>query len=98
MMIQNQVFLRNPDFIYRIIEEDMILVPTHANVADLNCLYTLNDVGVLLWEKLAKPCDFASLVKAVTAEYQVEAETTAKDIEVFIDELLSTGALFQVEE
>jgi len=41
----NTMYIRNPDFIFRKIVGEMILVPIHADVADLNCLYTLNDVG-----------------------------------------------------
>ena len=47
------VYKRQPDFIFRRIIDETILVPVHRNLAEMDCIYTLNELGAALWEKLA---------------------------------------------
>ena len=55
-MTDNQVrYERNPNFIYRQIVDEAILVPIHRDVADMECIYTLSEVGALIWQTLDAP-------------------------------------------
>jgi hypothetical protein len=58
-------YIRNPNFIFRKIVDETILVPVRQNVAELNCIYSLNEVGSFLWQKLAEPQDLSALQSAV---------------------------------
>lgn len=98
MKDHNTMYIRNPDFIFRKIVGEMILVPIHADVADLNCLYTLNDVGAFLWERLSEPSSFSDLTQAVLENYEISLDQASEDIKAFIQELLSLQALTEVQE
>lgn len=87
---------RNPDFIYRRIVDESVLVPLHNNVADMNCIYTLNGMGAFLWELLASPVTRAELETGVLAEYNAEPEVLKKDLDDFLAEMVSIGALKEV--
>jgi hypothetical protein len=86
-------FIRNPNFIFRKIVDETILVPIRQNVAELNCIYSLNEVGSFLWQKLAEPQDLSTLQSAVLIEFDASAEQVAADISHFLTELSNFGAL-----
>jgi len=93
---QNTQYLRNPDFIFRKIVEEMILVPIHEDIADMNSIYTLNEVGCYLWEKLAEPITIGELKKAVLEEYDVPPEQVSVDVDQFLSDLSAFGAVQKV--
>ena len=86
-------FIRNPNFIFRKIVDETILVPIRQNVAELNCIYSLNEVGSFLWQKLAEPQDLSTLQSAVLIEFDASAEQVAADISLFLTELSNFGAV-----
>ncbi len=87
---------RNPDFIYRRIVDESVLVPLHNNVADMNCIYTLNGLGAFLWEYLANPATRTELQTAVLAEYDADPAVLVGDLDGFLAEMVSIGALKEV--
>jgi len=89
-------YARNPDFIYRRIVDESVLVPIHNNVADMDCIYTLNGMGAFLWEHLATPATRVELEAAVMGEYDADPDVLVKDLENFLAEMVSIGALKEV--
>ncbi len=89
-------YQRNPDFIYRKIVDESVLVPIRQDVANMESIYTLNSVGADIWERLAKPATQTDLQVTIFKEYDVDPEILAKDIERFLDEMTSIGALREV--
>lgn len=96
MSSKERQFTRNPEYIFRKIIEETILVPIHQDVADLQCIYTLNEVGAFLWECMAQQQTQQELVKAVLAEYDATPKQVAKDVEQFLEELSACGAILEV--
>ena len=96
-MQENEVrYLRNPDFIFRKIVEEMVLVPIHQDVADMDCIYTLNEVGAFIWDHLDQPASQALLQDLLMKEYDADLEVLTKDIEHFLLEMTSIGAVKKV--
>jgi hypothetical protein len=87
---------RNPDFIFRRIVDEAVLVPIHQQVADMDCIYTLNDVGAFVWERLERPATPAELQAAMLDEYAAEPEALIADLENFVREMSAIGALRKV--
>ena len=87
---------RNPDFIYRKVVDEYILVPIHQDVADMDSIYTLNGVGAFVWEHLDQPKTQAELQSAMLEEYDAEPEVIIADLENFLGEMTSIGALNKV--
>jgi hypothetical protein len=48
----NRIYRRNDNFVSRRIENETVLVPIRNNVGDLDCIFSLNPVGALVWEQL----------------------------------------------
>ena len=89
--------MRNPDFVFRKVIEETILVPVHMNVAEMDCIYTLNEIGAFIWEQLETPLTFTKLQQCLLDEYDVPAEVLEADLQAFLDELLSIGAVRRAE-
>lgn len=53
----------------------------------------LNPVAAFLWEQLLEETDENALLNAVIKKYNVDSETAAKDIKVFVDKLDKNGIL-----
>ncbi len=85
--------IRNPNFIFRKIVDEMVLIPIKQNVADLNAIFTLNEMGAFLWEKLENPSKIAELEDAISAEYDADIQTIQRDLEVFLHEMAEIGAV-----
>ena len=86
-------YIRSQDFIFRKIVDETILVPIRQNVAELNCIYSLNEIGTMLWQLLREPQSPADLQAFILREFEVTADQASRDVQVFLDQLLSYGAL-----
>lgn len=86
-------YSRNPDFIFRKIVEELVLVPIHQDVASMESIYTLNEVGAFVWSCLENPATRAGLQLALQEEYAVESEVLAADLERFLGEMVEIGAI-----
>jgi len=89
-------FVRNPDFIFRQIVEETILVPVYQNVADMDAIYTLNPLGAFVWEHLAEPTDLEALQAAILQEFDVNPDTALTDLEAFLSEMETINAVKRV--
>jgi len=89
-------YQRNPDFIFRRIVDDLVLVPVRQDVADMYCIYTMNPVGAFIWERLDGQATLADLQAALVAEYSVEPQDAAGDLLEFVQELEAAGAVWRV--
>ena len=89
-------YARNPDYIYRKIADEVVLVPIHQDVAEMDCIYTLNAVGAFVWERLEQPATQVELQALVVEEYAVEPEVAAADLASFLREMSGIGALRKV--
>lgn len=89
-------YQRNPDFIFRKIVEETILVPLHKGVAEMDCIYSLNPLGAFIWENLDQPATRETLESVILNEFDVTAEVARKDLDNFLDAMLGIGALQQV--
>lgn len=91
-------YQRNEDFIFRKIVEEIILVPIKQNVAEMEAVFTLNEVGAFLWEQLGQPRSLSELHNAVLNEFEADSASVLEDIEAFLKEAEAFGAVKEVFE
>ena len=73
-------------FLLREVAGQTVVLPC-GDALDLNMMITLNDTGKFLWHLLEQDTDEQSLVKALLAEYDVDAQTAAKSVAAFVAKL-----------
>jgi len=84
---------KDESMIGRKIADELILVPTKQNVVDLQCIYTLNELGGRIWELIDGGTSVEAIVTVLTQEYKVEVEQAEADLLNFLNELEQIGAI-----
>lgn len=88
--------VRSENFVFREIVEEMVLVPIRQNIAELDSIYTLNELGAFIWDTLANPRSQTELEESILETFEVDAETVRADLASFIDDLERIGAINEV--
>ena len=78
---------RSPDCAVRSVAGETILVPIRSGVADLECVYTLNDVGEAIWRLLESPRSEEEIVFSIVSEFDVEEADARRDVAEFLADL-----------
>jgi len=91
------VFARNEKVVSRKIVDELILVPMRKDVADMETLYTLNEVGARIYELIDGKRPLNEIVSAVVDEFDVTAQQAESDVREFIAQLLEIESIHLVE-
>lgn len=91
-----EIYRQDGSIVSRRIEDEVILVPIRQNVADLESIYTLNEVGALIWEEIDGQRTTAEILALTVEEFEVSEEEAQKDLTEFIEQLSSIGAITRV--
>jgi len=84
---------RSDNFIFRKVVKEMVLVPIKQDVAELEHIFTLNEVGAFVWDMLSKFSTVEELQQAVLEEFDVEPEIAQQDLHEFLNALDAINAL-----
>lgn len=84
-------FVRSQSVVWRIVGGETLIVPVRGKVGDLASIYSFNEIGSLIWRLLDIPRGLPELVAAVARQYEVENERARKDLEQFLNDMLSAG-------
>jgi hypothetical protein len=75
----------------RRIASEVVIVPMTANVADLDSVYTLNEVGSFIWERLDGTHTAQEIAEMVAAEFDVTLQDAARDADELLTALEEKG-------
>lgn len=84
----DKVFCPSEDVVARKIEGETIIIPIVAGIGDLeDDLYTLNETGQAIWEKLDGQKSIQAIIQELSAEYQEPIGAIQEDVIGIIEEL-----------
>jgi len=90
------IYVPSDEIVAREIEGEVIIVPLVAGIGDMeDDLYTLNESGKTIWEKLDGKKRLSDIVKELSEEFKASAEEIEKDVIGFVEELLKRGILIE---
>jgi hypothetical protein len=93
MVNDDTIYRRTDRVVSREIAGERILVPIRSNVADMESLFTLNEVGSRIFGLVDGVRTVRDLISAIVAEFEVgEAEASA-DVKEFVEKLLEIGSI-----
>lgn len=82
------------DVVARDIEGDIIIVPLVAGIGDTDDeLYTLNETGKAIWQRLDGKRSLGSVSAELTKEFSSSADEIKADVLGFADEMVRRGIL-----
>ena len=96
MSFSEEIYRHHDSIVSRRIEDEVILVPIRRNVADLESIYVLSEVGAHIWEQIDGRRTTAEILPLILEEFEVSEEEAQKDLTEFMQQLRSIGAIARV--
>lgn len=75
------------NFVTKLVDNELIIVPLQDDVASMEQLFHLNEVGQFIWENLSENESIESLTKKISDEFDVEVAVARNDLKTFLSEL-----------
>ena len=90
-------YVPSDDVVARKIEGELIIVPLVAGIGDIEDeLYTLNEIGKTVWDKLDGKRSLKNVVKELSAEFDAPAKEIERDVIGLVEELLKRRMVTEV--
>lgn len=86
-------YRKNDGYVTRDIAGEKIIVPVRGHVADLDSIFTLNDVASVIWSHIDGQTTVDGIVEAVVKEFDVEPEKARADAVELLDLLEQEGLI-----
>ncbi len=93
MNILDKCFVKESDLVTRDVAGERIIVPIKGHVGDLEGVYTLNELGAMIWQLINGQTTARELAEVVRNEYDVEAAEAEKDVVDFLRSLEDAGLI-----
>ena len=90
-------FVRSESVVSRVIAEETLIVPIRRGVGDLSSIYSLNPVASSIWTALSQPRSTNEIVQLIEAEFAVQPEVVAADVDSFLAEMTAAGLVIADE-
>ncbi len=87
----SQGYVRSDSVVARRIGGETLVVPVCGGVGDLASIFSLNEIGSLIWQNLENPQTQDSLVTLIASEYEVDAARATADVCSYLHELETAG-------
>lgn len=94
----DSVWARSDDVVSREIEGEMIIVPIASGIGDIEDeLYTLNETGRAIWNRIDGVRTLGEIATALSADYDGPTELIARDVLGLAGELARRGIIVRRE-
>lgn len=85
---ENTLLVRNLNFFTAEIDNDLVMMDEEQG-----CYFALNSMARNIWELLAEPISYASLLQKLLATYEVDEQQCRKDLSLFLQESLKNDLI-----
>jgi hypothetical protein len=92
------LYMQSEDIVARDIEGELIIVPLVSGIGDLEDeLYTLNETGKAIWDRLDGKKKLKDVLAELSAEFEAPVGEIEKDLTGLVEELLRRKILVPVK-
>jgi methyltransferase-like protein len=81
------VLIKKEDFVARKIDSEYLIVPIKNNIAEMDRVYNLNEVGAFIFEKIDGNNNVEDIIRAVIEQFDIEYEVAEKDVIEYLLEI-----------
>ncbi len=89
-------FTRKNDCVTREIAGETIIVPIRNSAGDLDSIFTLNEVGTMIWQLIDGRTSIHQIVEAIHRTYDVKEDEAARDATDFLESLETAGLITEL--
>ncbi|MFA5781191.1 MAG: PqqD family protein [Bacteroidales bacterium] len=83
----NELYNRKSLFAIRNVGNEKVLVPIKNDIANMTEIFTLNEVGSFIWDKIDGKNTEEDIATAITNEFDVDELTAKNDVSEFLERL-----------
>ncbi len=87
----SRIYKHSENIVSRNIAGETILVPIRGNLADMQHIFTLNSVGVFIWDQLDGSKNLADVLDLLMEHFEVDRKQAEQDISDFLDQVVESG-------
>ena len=84
-------YKRKSEIVTRRILDETVLVPVANSVSDLHAIFSLNELGSVIWELIDGKKSTRGIAAAICEEYDVTEEEALRDVTRFLSSLAELG-------
>lgn len=85
----DSTYVPSEDVVARNIEGELIIVPLTNRICDMeNNIYTLNETGRAIWEKLESKKSLREIIETIKVEFEAPPEEIEGDVLGLVEEFL----------
>lgn len=92
MELNNRPRKRSSIVTRRVVGET-VLVPVQRRLGEQHCIYTLNEVGALVWERADGRATLEELIGELVAVFEITREEAERDVRAFVETLVEERLL-----
>ncbi len=81
-------YLRSSSVVARDVAGEHLLVPVSGAVANMRCLFSLNDSGKAVWAALAEGVTEEQIVEILLRTYQAEEGVVRRDVHELLGQMV----------
>ena len=89
-------FVQDSNVVTRCIAGETIIVPVTNSVGNLDAIYTLNELGTMIWQSLTGETSVLQIVDAIVREFDVSSDQAAHDALEFLADLRNIGLIHNI--
>jgi len=86
-MTLTEIFQKKSQFVTRKVGNEMVLVPLKDNIANMNEMFTMNEVASFIWESIDGRNNENVILTSVIEAFDIDLETAAADYDSFLESL-----------
>ena len=93
MDILAKCFVKKEDCVSREIAGETLIVPVRSHGGDVNAIYTMNELGTMIWGLVDGQTAVEQIVEAICRTYDVAPEKASDDAVAFLHSLEEAGLI-----
>jgi hypothetical protein len=97
MAILTNCYIKEKEFVTREIAGETVIVPVKGNVGDLNSIYTLNEIGTMIWQLIDGKRTVGQIIESICSAYEVTPEEAEEDAVDFLKSLEEASLIRRCE-
>jgi hypothetical protein len=91
-------FLEEKNFVTRKIAGETIIVPVRAHVGELDSVYSLNELGTLIWDLLRDGKKKREITQVICETYEISPAQAEVDVREFLQSLAEANLIKEMSE
>jgi len=82
--VSKQLYIKKAGFVEKTIGTDLVIVPLVGAVAQMEKVFSLNELGTFIYNLLNKPRSFEEILELILNEFDIDEQTANNDLEHFL--------------